>query len=200
MLGDAIGSAFKIPGVTSAINTASQVPGIGAGMSAAEQNPLTAQLMRQMGIGGGDVTGQPAVPGAGAEGSTEPFDMESFITSNPQYKFMQGEGIRGMQRSAAAKGMFGSGNLLRDLTSFSSGLASSSYNTEMDRIMAMAGVGAGSPGSAGQIYSSGMGQSAMYGQQAQQSLGTGLGYGIGWMANQPSAAPAPGAPGNPTWV
>lgn len=120
---------------------------------------------------GGGVSPAPpgTTPGAGEGGA--PFNIEEFITSNPAYKFRQEEGLRGMQRTAAAKGMFGSGNLLRDLTEFSSGLAAQSYDTEVDRIMQMAGVGAGSPGTAGQVYADARGAGTGYQQEGFGALG-----------------------------
>ena len=115
--------------------------------------------------GGGGTPTQGIASGAGA------FDINSFITDNPQYQFLQDEGIRGLERSAAAQGGFGGGGLMKDLVSFSSGLASQSYNTEMDRIMKMSGIDQSSPSTAGQVYGQQASQGTGYGQEALGSLG-----------------------------
>lgn len=145
-------------GLGGILSKAAGIPGVGTAMNVVGSNPMTQGILgkflggNQMSTAGGPATsGGVLGPGQGTGGTT-PFNVEDFISNNPAYKFIQEEGLRGLQRTAAAKGEFGSGNLMRDLTSFSSGLASQSYNTEVDRIMKMAGVGAGSPGAAGQVY------------------------------------------------
>lgn len=152
------GAAGMVPGGAGAMGMLGGLAGLGGGGSI--MSGMTAPGVTTP-VAGGD----PTTPGEGG------FDIESFITENPQYKFLQTEGLRGLQRTAAAKGMFGSGNLLRDLTSFSSGLASQSYGSEMDRIMKMAGVGAGSPAAAGQSFGQAASRGTGYGQQALGSLG-----------------------------
>ena len=151
-----LGAAGSIPGVSQGIG----LGGVG----------LLGGGGTMVGPGGAPAPGIAPAPGAAGAGPAG-FDMEDFITNNPQYKFLQSEGIRGLERSAAAKGGFGGGGLMKDLTSFSSGLASQSYNTEMDRIMKMAGVGAGSPAAAGQTYGQQAGAGTGYGQEAYGQLG-----------------------------
>jgi len=158
----------KVPGGSTALGVAGSIPG----MQSLGTGSFLGGLYGPkpvMGGGGAPVTTQPYSPyGTGTDGS---FDIQSFLRSNPAYQFLQEEGIRGLERSAAAKGEFGSGNLMRDLTSFSSGLASQAYSGEMDRIMKMAGVGAGSPGTAGQVYGQQAGAGTGFGQEAYGSLG-----------------------------
>lgn len=115
---------------------------------------------------GGDPT-DPTTPGE----DDVPFDITTFLENNPAYQFRLKEGLRGLQRTAAAKGMFGSGNLLRDLTQFSSELASTEWDKEMQRIMAMAGVGEGDPAAAGEQYGVHGSRGVGYEQRGYGSLG-----------------------------
>lgn len=56
------------------------------------------------------------------------------IKDTAAYKFSFDQGKDAIERSAAAKGMLGSGNVLAELAKFGQGLASQQYNTEANRI------------------------------------------------------------------
>jgi len=168
----ATGIANKLPGVNPGMSVANKIPGgaLGKAGGFALGGGVGGLLGGLLGGGGGTMVA-PGGGGAPGAGGGDPFNLQNFITEMPQYKFLQGEGIRGLERSAAAKGGFGSGGLMKDLVSFSSGLASQSYDKEMNRIMEMAGVGAGSPGAAGQTYSQAATEGTEYGVQGQLGLG-----------------------------
>jgi hypothetical protein len=55
------------------------------------------------------------------------------FTESPDYEFRRKEGLRGVERSAAARGMLGSGRTLKALTEYSSGLASGEYGDWFNR-------------------------------------------------------------------
>lgn len=78
----------------------------------------------------------------------------------PGYQFNLRETTRAGQRAAAAGGLSRSGNLAIDLATRASGLAEQTYGQEISRLMALAGVGAGSPASAGQLLGGGYGAAA----------------------------------------
>lgn len=80
------------------------------------------------------------------------------IANTGAYKFALGEGQKALERSAAAKGMLGSGNTLAALTKYGQGMASQQYGTEMDRLAALTGQQ--------QRYILGQQQNAISGQQA----------------------------------
>lgn len=130
-------------------------------------------------VGGGNInstSGGPTPTTVPVEGGTpgpgqEGFDIQSFIENNPAYQFRLDQGTKALQRSAAAKGMFGSGNLLMDITKYGQGLASQEYGSEMDRIMKMAGVGEGSPAAAGDIYGRHGARGVGYEQEGYGALG-----------------------------
>jgi hypothetical protein len=67
-------------------------------------------------------------------------DMSSFQAS-PDYGFRRSEGMRGIERGAAARGGAFSGNALRALSEFNSNLASSEYGNWWNRQAGLAGVG-----------------------------------------------------------
>lgn len=61
------------------------------------------------------------------------------IANSGAYKFAFDQGEQALERSAAAKGMMGSGNVLAELTKYGQGMASQQYNTEADRLAGLAG-------------------------------------------------------------
>ena len=60
------------------------------------------------------------------------------IKDTSAYKFSFDQGKEAVERSAAAKGMLGSGNVLAELTQFGNGLASQQYNNEANRLSGLA--------------------------------------------------------------
>jgi hypothetical protein len=86
------------------------------------------------GIGGpvtvGNTTPQPNLPTG----------MDVFSAS-PDYQFRRNEGMRGIENSFAARGGAASGNALRALTEFNSGLASGEFGNFFNRQAALAGIG-----------------------------------------------------------
>ena len=91
------------------------------------QAGLTAQnrLMTLLGLGP-DTT-------AGDYGTmARPFDMQTF-EQDPGYAFRMQEGMRALERSAAARGGMLSGNALRGITRFGQDLASQEYGNAFNR-------------------------------------------------------------------
>lgn len=105
-------------------------------------------------------------------------DMSVFQAS-PDYGFRRDEGMRGIERGAAARGGAFSGNALRALTDFNSNLASGEFGDFVNRRLALAGVGqtATNQGqSAGQNFSS-------QGANSLQNIGNARASGIANKAN-----------------
>lgn len=94
------------------------------------------------------------------------------FASSPEYQFAFGQGMEGVNRTAAARGMLGSGNRLYDLTKFGQGLAGQQYFQQAGLLAQLAGANIGSPAAAGQL-----------GQQQQQAGWSALGQGMGGLAN-----------------
>lgn len=121
---------------------------------------------------------KPAVGATGDPLQATGGGLFDWIRQMPQYQFQTQEAERAMKRQAAGTGMFGSGNLMIDLMSRAQQQAAGSFESEINRIMTMAGATAGSPGVAGQIASQGIaGAGATQAAGTQQMLGN-IGYGI----------------------
>lgn len=77
-------------------------------------------------------------------------DYSEFFKS-PGYDFRFGEGVRAIDRSAAARGRLMSGATGRELTRYGQGVASSEFNTYANRLAALAGLGQTSAAQTGQL-------------------------------------------------
>lgn len=62
---------------------------------------------------------------------------QSVFMASPDYEFRRGEGMRGLERSAAARGGAFSGNALRALNQYNSNLASGEMNNWWNRNMGL---------------------------------------------------------------
>ena len=92
-------------------------------------------------------------------GSGSP-DYTPFYKS-PGYQFRLDEGTRAVERSAAAKGKLMSGGLLRELTRYGQGVATSEFGNYANRLASMADIGQVATQSTGALGSAAAGQ---YGQ------------------------------------
>lgn len=61
------------------------------------------------------------------------------ISNTGAYKFAFNQGQQAIERSAAAKGMSGSGNVLAELSKYGQGMASQQYGAEADRLAGLSG-------------------------------------------------------------
>lgn len=97
-----------------------------------------AQAFGGLSGGGGAATGS---------GSTSAYDAQlSNLMTNPDaiansagYKFRVDQGNQAIQRSAAAKGMLGSGNTLAELLRYGQGEAAQEYGNEVSRLTTLRG-------------------------------------------------------------
>jgi len=84
------------------------------------------QLLTLLGLQGGNT-------GAADYGSaTKAFGMDQF-QADPGYAFRMSEGMKGLERSAAAKGLLSSGSTLKGITDYGQGMASQEYNNAFNR-------------------------------------------------------------------
>ena len=74
-------------------------------------------------------------------------EMNKFKTS-PGYSFRQSEGIKALDRSAAAKGMTASGAQTKAVQEFGQNLASDEYNNYVNQLFNLSGSGQGATSSA----------------------------------------------------
>jgi hypothetical protein len=110
-------------------------------------------------------------------------DMSAFFQS-PGYQFRRTEGTRGLERSAAASGGAFSGNALKALAEFNSGLASQEFGQYVNQLGTIAGIGQSSTDQTaayGAQHASNAGRNALYAGDARASgiIGQGNAYGQG---------------------
>lgn len=84
---------------------------------------------------------QAAASGGGGGEAGPARSPTDIIRATPGYQFRMDEGLKNVQRSAAARGLLRSGGTLKALTRYSEGLASSEYDAYANRLAALAGVG-----------------------------------------------------------
>lgn len=61
--------------------------------------------------------------------------------ATPGYQFQMGEGLKAVDRGAAARGLLGSGAAVKGEQRFGAGLADSTYNQYVNQLQSLAGVG-----------------------------------------------------------
>lgn len=108
-------------------------------------------------------------------------DMSGFFTS-PGYQFRRNEGMRGLERSAAASGGAFSGNALRALAEFNSGLASQEFGNYFNQLASIAGIGqtaTNQTAAYGAEHAATAGRNALYAGDARASGIIGQGNAIG---------------------
>lgn len=112
-------------------------PWISGGRSAMEQIGSLLGFGAMAGEGGDGggyyFTGDP-------DGSVKKRALNAFTTS-PGYTFRQGEGIKALDRSAAARGTTLSGGQIKAVQEFGEGLAADEYDSYFNRLLGVAGMG-----------------------------------------------------------
>lgn len=111
-------------------------------------------------------------------------DYSGFMNS-PDYQFAMDQGIRSLDRSAAARGGLFSGGADADRISFASGLATQNLNNYTNRLSSIAGLGqnsAQSLGSLGANAAGNIGNARMAAGQAQGAGYAQMGNALGDLA------------------
>lgn len=105
----------------------------------------------------------------GTLGALSRGDYSSF-TESPDYQFTRDQGIKGLDRSAAARGTQYSGGQLAALADYAGGVASQNYSDYYNRIAQLAGMGqnaAAGVGNAGMTYAGRVGENILTGAGAR---------------------------------
>ena len=115
-------------------------------------------------------------------------DYSKFFDS-PDYQFSLDQGMKGMDRSAAARGRLYSGGYGQDLNKYAQGMATTNYNNFYDKLAGISKTGSGTAtnlGALGQNYANAFGQAQTTNAQNrassyqnQANAYTGLAGGIG---------------------
>lgn len=123
----------------SRMNAGSYQPGVDY---QAAVNPFLSQLTNQLNNAAAQVGSGPA--GVNMHNEYEVrlrqlLDNPDSIQDTGAYKFQFNQGQQAIERSAAAKGMSGSGNVLAELAKYGQGMASQAYGAEADRLGNLSG-------------------------------------------------------------
>ena len=113
--------------------------------------------------------------GVGQEGLISPEEMEEArqrFKTTPGYEFRFDEGVRALDRSAAARGKLRGGGYARELTRYGQGVASDEFGSYADRLAGIAGMGQGATQS-----------TATLGQQTAGNISNALMTGAGQQGN-----------------
>lgn len=113
------------------------------------------------------------VGGASQSGPGGP-DYSNFFAS-PDYQFRKQQGMQGIERSFAARGMGKSGNALAALSEYNSGLAAGEFGNWFNRQAALAGVGQSATNTSGAFGQSTVNNIASVNQNAADAIGK---YGV----------------------
>lgn len=121
------------------MNAGSYNPGVDYN---AAVSPYLSQLNNQLSTAAQQVGSGPAAVNMSNEYETrlrQLLENPDSIQDTGAYKFRFNQGQQAIERSAAAKGMTGSGNVLAELMSYGQGMASQAYDTEADRLSTLSG-------------------------------------------------------------
>lgn len=110
----------------------------------------------------------------GVNPNGQTIDMTAAVKATPGYQFRVNEGTKAIERSAAARGMLGSGATMKSIGRYVSDYSSDEYNQFANRLAAMAGVGqtaTAGTAAAGEAAVSGMGAARTQAGQAAVNAG-----------------------------
>jgi hypothetical protein len=118
--------------------------------------------------GGG---GRPGAGGmAGMAGIGDPSAMQAALEQSPGFQFRLGEGLKALERSAAARGTLLTGGTLKGLQRYAQDYASNEYGQRVNQLQSLASLGVNAAGAAG-------GAASAYGENAGNLL-TGAGNAL----------------------
>lgn len=112
------------------------------------RNNANAQMQPYATGGGNAFNAQQALLGLGGD----PNSAMQALQNSPGYQFRLSEGLKGVQGSAAARGMLGSGATLKGLTQYGQNFASNEYDKRNQQLAGVAGMGFNAAGQIGQNY------------------------------------------------
>lgn len=173
----------------------------GASQTAGAANDATAETRRQFDIGQantkpwldagkGALTEQQKLMGINGY---DPANSLAALTSSPGYQFRLGQGQQALDRSAAAKGMLNSGNVLAATTEYGQNFGTNEYGNRLNQLAGLSGTGqtqANTNANAGSAFASDVGNAGMKGASAWQSGILGAGQSLSNFFNPPQAQPS----------
>jgi hypothetical protein len=113
-----------------------------------EQNYQTGLGLLSPYITGGDTALGYQLGALGLPGGVSKSDALNAFRDSPGYQWALGQGLNGVQTSAAANGSLFSGGTLKDLNNYASGMADQTFNNWLGNVGNIAGSGRSAAGSA----------------------------------------------------
>lgn len=114
------------------------------------RNNANAQMQPYAAGGGAAFQGLQGLMGLGGD----PNSAMQALQNSPGYQFRLGEGLKGVQGSAAARGMLGSGATLKGLTQYGQNFASNEYDKRFQQLQGVSQMGMNASGQIGNNYMS----------------------------------------------
>jgi hypothetical protein len=164
--GGSAATGYMNTGVANAQNTIGSGTGLAAGLSAS-------------GIGEANNAGSALGRIFGANGGAPDY---SGFENNPGYKFAVQQGDQAINRQAAAGGNLYSTSTLANLGNYNQGMAAQQYQSYVQNLLSMAGIGNTAASNAGSLISSGAlasGNAALAGGQTNADIANQVGQAIG---------------------
>jgi hypothetical protein len=93
------------------------------------------------------LAGQNQAAAAPASAAAAPPDMQGALEMAPGYQFRLGEGLKALERSAAARGTLLTGGTLKGLQRYAQDYASNEYQNRFNQLYSLANLGMGAAGS-----------------------------------------------------
>ena len=110
----------------------------------------------------------------GLNGATSQSSGFNDFKNSSGYNFIQGEGLKGITSSNAAKGLLGSGPALKGITNYTTGLASNFLDSYLKNLQGLSANGLG----AAQVLSSAGNTANSQGTSSGTSTGSSMGIGL----------------------
>jgi len=144
--------------------------------SAASTNQAAQQWMEQsaqpfVNAGQGAIPSVQNLLGLGPQGSA---GMMAQLQQMPGYQFTLGQGLNAVQNSMASQGLGVSGNALRGAAQYATGLASQTYQSQLNNLMSLANLGENAAVGAGSTIASTAANTGLAQQNAANLLGGGM--------------------------
>lgn len=140
VVGGVAGAAINSSGAKSAAQTAANAQQQGINAQLQMFNTTQANYQPQIQLGQGAAGMLSNLFGTGTNGAASKPNYSAFNNS-PGYQFALGQGQNAINKQAAASGGLYSSNTLGALSNYNTGMASTQYNSYVNQLLSMAGLG-----------------------------------------------------------
>jgi hypothetical protein len=135
------GGAIASSGAKSAAQTSASAAQAGANEQLQMFNTTQQDFAPQIALGQGAANMLSGIYGVGGKSGSQPNPNYSAFYNTPGYQFTLNQGENAINRQAAANGSLYSTNTLGALNNYAQGTASTQYNSYINQLLSMAGLG-----------------------------------------------------------